>query len=84
MLHLEKNDSLGMAIRPRGYKTFCILRSNECGFIMLINVKMPTIVGIFTIMSMVTTASESLKTRNGFTFQYCYFFEQFKLYAQLR
>ena len=67
-VHLEKTDSLGM----------------EYEFIMLINVKMPTIVGIFTFMSMVNTISEGLKTREGFTFQHCYFYEQFKLYAQLR
>ena len=32
---------------------------------MLINVKMPTIVGIFTFMSMVNTISESLKAKTA-------------------
>ena len=32
-------------------------------FVMLINVKMPTIVGILTIISMINGASESSKTR---------------------
>ena len=31
-------------------------------FIMLINVKMPTIVGILTLISMINTTSESLKS----------------------
>ena len=34
-------------------------------FIMLINVKMPTIVGILTFMSSITTTSESLKVRRS-------------------
>ena len=33
-------------------------------FILLINVKMPTIVGILTFISRVNTSSESLRTRN--------------------
>ena len=46
-------------VRPRGYKTFHAMK-----FIMLINVKMPTIVGILTFISMVNITSESLKARN--------------------
>ena len=38
-------------------------------FIMLINVKMPTNVGILTFISMIYT-SKSLKARNVFIFQY--------------
>ena len=37
--------------RPRGDKTFFILNSIEHDFFLLINVKMPTIVGISTFMS---------------------------------
>ena len=38
--------------RPRGYKTFFMLNSIEHEiFFQLINVKMPTIVGILTFMS---------------------------------
>ena len=36
---------------------------HEIVFIMLINVKMPTIVGILTFISMINTTSESLKAR---------------------
>ena len=39
-------------------------------FIMLIFVKMPTIVGILTFISMIDTTSESLKARNVFIFQH--------------
>ena len=38
-------------------------------FIMLINVKMPTIVGILTFISMISTPSKSLKARKVFIFQ---------------
>ena len=36
---------------PQGYKTFFMLGSSETKFILLINVKMPIIVGILTFMS---------------------------------
>ena len=39
-------------------------------FIMLINVKMPTIVGILTFIRMMNTTSEILKARNVFIFQH--------------
>ena len=39
-------------------------------FIVLINVKMPTIVGILTFISMINTTSERLKARNFFICQY--------------
>ena len=35
---------------PRGYKTFSMLNSTEHGIFLLINVKMPSIVGILTFM----------------------------------
>ena len=36
---------------PRGYKTFFMLNSTEHEFFLLINVKMPTIVGILTFIN---------------------------------
>ena len=39
-------------------------------FILLINVKMPTIVGILTFISMINTTSERLKVRNVFICRY--------------
>ena len=50
---------------------------------LLINVKMPTIVGILTVISRINTASESLKSRKVFIFLHISFSEQFKFYAQL-
>ena len=51
-------------------------------FIMLINVKMPTIVGILTCISMINKTSESLKARKVFIFQH-FIYEQLKFRAQL-
>ena len=52
-------------------------------FIMLISIKMPTIVGILTFISMISTSSDSLKASKVFIFQHCSFYEQLKLHAQL-
>ena len=47
------------------------------------NVKMPTIVGILTFISMINTTSEILKARNFFICRYCSFYEKLKFRAQL-
>ena len=52
-------------------------------FIMIIIVKMPTIVGILTFMSMINKASERLKARNFFICRNFSFYEQLKFRAQL-
>ena len=52
-------------------------------FIMLINVKMPTIVGILTFISMINTTSETLKARKVFIFQHISFYEPVKFHVQL-
>ena len=39
-------------------------------FILLIDVKIPTIVGILTFMSMINTTSERLKAKNFFSCRY--------------
>ena len=52
-------------------------------FILLINVKMPTIVGILTFISMINTSYESLKARNSYHFQHFSFYEDLKFHAQL-
>ena len=52
-------------------------------FILLINVKMPTIVGILTFISMINTTSERLKAKKFFICLYFTFYEQMKLHAQL-
>ena len=50
---------------------------------MLINVKMPTIVGILTFIGIINTTSESLKVKEVFPFQHISFYEQLKFGAQL-
>ena len=62
---------------PRGYPQL------STKFILLMNVKMPTIVGILTFISMINTTSERLKARNFFICQYFSFYEQLKFLAQL-
>ena len=53
-------------------------------FILLINVKMPTIVvGILTFISMINTTSERLKARNFFICRYFSVYEQLKFRTQL-
>ena len=53
-------------------------------FILLINVKMPTVVGILTFISMINTSYKSFKARlNTYLFQRFSFYEQLKFYAQL-
>ena len=50
-------------IRPRRYKTFLCSTQLSAKFILLINIKMPTIVGILTFISMINTTSERLKAK---------------------
>ena len=52
-------------------------------FFLLINVKMPTIVGILTFISMINTASKRFEARNFFICRYFSFYEQLKFCAQL-
>ena len=51
--------------------------------IMLINVKMPTIVGILTYISMINTTSEGLKATNFFISWYFNFYKHLKFHAKL-
>ena len=52
-------------------------------FILRINVKMPTTVGILTLISMINTTYERLKARNFFNCWYFSFYEQLKFRTQL-
>ena len=52
-------------------------------FIILINVKMPTIVGISTFISMINATYDSLKASKVFICQHFSFYEQLKFHAQL-
>ena len=52
-------------------------------FVLLINIKMPTIVGILTFISMISTTTERLKAIPFFINRYLSFYEQLKLRVQL-
>ena len=67
---------------PRGYNTFSMLNSAEHEiYILLINVKMPIIVGILTFISMINTTSERHRARNIFICRYFSVYEQLKFRA---
>ena len=52
-------------------------------FIMLINVKVPTIVGILTFINRIDTPYKCIKQENPFIYRYFSFYEQLKFPAQL-
>ena len=52
-------------------------------FVLLINVKMPTIVDILTFISRITTASDSFQARKILIFQHLRFHKQLNFHAQL-
>ena len=68
---------------PHVLKLFPYSTQLSTKFILLINVKMPTIVGILTFISMINTTSEKLKAINFFICRYFSFYEQLKFRAQL-
>ena len=51
-------------------------------FITLINVKMPTFVGILTFISMINITSDCFKVGKVFIFQHFSFYKQLKFHAQ--
>ena len=74
---------INLKLGHQGYKTFFILNSAEHEIILLINVKMPTIVGILTVISRIKAASESIKARKMCIFHNFSFYELLKFYAWL-
>ena len=60
-----------------------MLNSPEHEIIMLISVKMPTIVGILTLISMINTKSETLKACKICIFHHFTFYQQLKFHAQV-
>ena len=68
---------------PMVIKLFSYSTQLSTKFILLINVKMPTIVGILTFISMIDTTSERLKAENFFSCRYFSFYDQLKFRAQL-
>ena len=67
---------------PEVIKLFLCSSQLSMIFILLINVKMPTIVGTLTFISMINTTSERLKAINFFIIQQFRFHEQLKFRAQ--
>ena len=68
---------------PEVIKLYSYSTQLSTKFILLINVKMPTIVGILTFISMINTTPKRLKARNFFICRYFSFNEQLKIQAQL-
>ena len=68
---------------PEVIKLFSCSTQLSTEFILLINVKMPTIVGILTFISMINTTSERVRARNFFICWYLSFYEQLKFRVQL-
>ena len=52
-------------------------------FILLINVKTPTIVGILTFISIINTTPERMRDENTLLIHHFNFYEQLKFYARL-
>ena len=78
-LHLWKSIHPGLKV----IKLFSCSTQLRIKFILLINVKMPTIVDILTFINRINTPSESLKGRKSFVFGYFSFYQQLKFHAQL-
>ena len=76
-------DSYILRIRPRGYKTVSCSTQLITKLILLINVKIPTIVGILTFIIMINTISDRLKARTSLVVGILEFYQQFKFRAQL-
>ena len=68
--------------RSRGCKTFSYSTQLSTKFILLMNIKMSTIFGILTFISIKNTFSERLKARNFFICRYFSFSEQLKFREQ--
>ena len=68
---------------PEVIKHFSYSTQQSMKFILLINDKMPTIVGILTFTSMINTTYEKLKARLFFICRYFRLYEQLKFHAQL-
>ena len=68
---------------PEVIKLFSYSTQLSTKFILLINVKMPRIVGILKFISMINTTSERLQAKNFFICGYFSVNEQLKFRAQL-
>ena len=76
-------EQAGFIPGPEVIKLFSCSTELSTKFILLINVEMPTIVGILTFISRINTTSERLNARNIFICLSFSFYEQLKFCAQL-
>ena len=68
---------------PDVIKDFSCSTQLSMNFILLINVKIPTTVGILTFIRRINTASDSLKSCTIYVYLHVSFYEQLKFHAQL-
>ena len=68
---------------PEVIKLFSYSTHLSTKFILLINVKMPTVVGILTFISRINTISEGFKAIKIVIYHHFTFYEHLKFYAQL-
>ena len=83
---LGVTDDMGLNTRKTGpevIKLFSCSTQLSTKFILLINVKMPAIVGILIFICKINTTSERLKARKFSICWYFSFYEQLKFRAQL-
>ena len=80
---LEANHTRSYATKagPEVIKLFPCSTQLNTKLIQLINVKMPTIVGILTFISVINATSESLKATHFLICRYFSFYEQLKVRA---
>ena len=76
LLMIPRKHRKPKASGPEVIKLFSCSTQLSTKFILLINVKIPTIVGILTFISMINTTSERLKARSFLTFRCFSFYEQ--------
>ena len=80
------NYDIGQHMKSTGPKVIKLLPCStqlSTKIFLLINVKMPTIVGILTFISMINTTSEGYRARNFFICRHFSFYEELKFRAQL-
>ena len=82
-LKCTKYETCSFYTGPEVIKLFSYSTQLSMKCILLINVKMTTIVGILTFISMMNTTSERLKARNSFICRSFSFYEQLQFRAQL-
>ena len=68
---------------PEAIKLFSCSTQLCVKLILLINVKMPTIVGILTFINRINTVSESFKSGTGIPFHHFSFYKHLKFHTQL-